>query len=393
MRPVVVLSGASLSLSLAACEPARLPTDAGSDAYVVRPPVAVGLDLLFMVDTSGAMAEEQSMLVDALPRLFAAITSGDLDADGIEDMAPITSLHVGIVTPNMGAAQYTGVPTCAPGLGDDGILRARSRITVTPCMADYPSGIFEFAAGDAVEDFSSSIGCVAYAGTGGCGFEQQLEAALKAVTPTRPQEWTAEGYVPPRFVSAEGAIDAVPGNAQGRNRGFVRADSALAIVLVTDEDDCSVRDYGLFVTADPRFMSVPLNLRCHTYGEPQMGIVHPVARYVDGFLGLRRDPRLLLFSLIAGIPPATEPLADEGLWDEVLADPNMIPRPNAMGTNLEPACSTANGVGYAPIRMVETARGLDALGARVTASSICTTSFDPAMDRLLASLAPIFPRR
>ncbi|MBN8613599.1 MAG: hypothetical protein J0L92_23590 [Deltaproteobacteria bacterium] len=383
---------------LAACPSTReigpdAPSDVGFDA---GPPEANGLDLLFMIDNSCPMAEEQVNLVADLPHLFVALSTGDVDGDGDRELGPIASLHVGVVTSDMGAGPHEGVPTCGRGLGDDGILRARSRLTTGPCRAVYPSGVFEFMplSETSADTHASTMGCVANVGTGGCGFEQQLESALKAVTPSQRNAGTAEGYVPPRFVSAEGVPDVESGQADRANAGFVRRDSALAIVLVTDEDDCSVRDYGLYVSGDPRFSGTPLNLRCRRFGSPEQGVVHPVSRYVEGFLGLRRDPRTLAFSVITGVPPSA---IDEGAevpdFDRILTDPNMIPTENAEGTNVNPACSTDNGVAYPPIRLVETARGLHAAGAQVSVSSLCASTFRPAIDQFLVSLAPIFPPR
>ncbi|HEV3485648.1 MAG TPA: hypothetical protein VG106_09590, partial [Vicinamibacterales bacterium] len=54
------------------------------------------------------------------------------------------------------------------------------------------------------------------AGTGGCGFEQQLEAVLKALSPASPTAWTAAGYVAPTFFAGS------TGHALGANAGFVR---------------------------------------------------------------------------------------------------------------------------------------------------------------------------
>ncbi|MFN9811335.1 MAG: hypothetical protein ACK6CU_17085, partial [Deltaproteobacteria bacterium] len=361
------------------------------DAGTVPP--ASGLDLLFMIDSSNSMAEEQAALIRDLPRLLQLLSSGDRDGNGVPDFNPIGSIHVGVVTSDLGAGPNTGVPTCGRGLGDDGILRSRSRSATGGCMATYPSGVLEF---DRERDnsamFASTVGCVADIGTGGCGFEQQLESALKALTPMSASAWSRPGYSPPRFVSADGVPDSVAGQADGPNTGFVRPNSALAVVLVTDEEDCSVRDYGLFVSGDPRFMSVPLNLRCNAFGDPAMGLIHPIDRYVNGFLGLRRDPNHLIFSAVTGIPPETEPApgAAPDFW-AILANPNMIPRPNAMGTNLEPSCSTVNGVAYPPIRIVQTAAGLSAAGASVSLSSICSNDFGPAIERIVASIAVAFP--
>jgi hypothetical protein len=350
-------------------------------------PVPRDVDLLFVVDNSGSMAEEQANLILELPRLVQVLATGDLDGDGAEDFTPPESLHVGFVSSDMGGGPTLSVPTCAAGLGDDGILRARSRVTTAPCMATYPSGAFEFARTDDPSAFAATLGCVANLGTGGCGFEQQLEAGLKAVTPSAARAWTAPGYEPPRFADGVGTLEALPGHAEGANAGFLRPDSLFGVVFVTDEEDCSVIDYGLFETGNPRYSSVPLNLRCHVFGDPAMGIVHPTQRYVDGLLGLRRAPANLVFSAIVGIPPETEAAAAAGDFATVLSNPDMIPRPNVMGTNLEPSCSTTNGVAYPPIRFVQVAAGLQAAGANVTVSSICTTSFASAIDGLVTRLA------
>jgi hypothetical protein len=389
----IVVASAALALSGYGCLERGLkpvnPCTRSSVGQRIQVTNVDNVDLLFMIDNSNSMAEEQANLIEELPRLVQVLASGDRNADGARDFNPVRSLHVGIVTSDLGAGPNTGVPTCGMGLGDDGILRSRSRTTTAPCMATYPSGVFDFDRDtDDAMAFAAEVGCVANIGTGGCGFEQQLEASLKALTPISAQPWTRAGYSPPRFVSADGIPDSIGGNADGPNAGFLRPNSALAVVLVTDEEDCSVRDYGLFVTGDPRFMSVPLNLRCNTFGDPTMGIVFPVQRYVDGFLGLRRDPNLLIFSGIVGIPPETEPAPGATPdFAAILANPNMIPRPNAMGTNLEPSCSTVNGVAYPPIRIVQTAAGLSAAGAAVALSSICSNDFGPAIDGIIAKIA------
>ena len=308
----VVVASAALALSGVGCLERGLkpvnPCTRSSVGQRIQVTNVDNVDLLFMIDNSNSMAEEQVNLIEELPRLVQVLASGDRNADGARDFNPVRSLHVGVITSDMGAGPNSGVPTCGLGLGDDGILLSRSRSTTAPCMATYPSGTFEFDRDtDDAAAFAAEVGCVANIGTGGCGFEQQLESSLKAITPISAQPWTRAGYAPPRFVSVDGIPDSVGGNAEGPNTGFLRPTSALAVVLVTDEEDCSVRDYGLFVNGDPRFMGVPLNLRCNTFGDPAMNIIHPVQRYVDGFLALQPDPSLLVFAGIIGIPPSTEP--------------------------------------------------------------------------------------
>jgi len=78
------------------------------------------VDMLLMIDNSNSMAEEQVNLIEELPRLVQVLASGDRNADGTRDFNPVRSLHVGIITSDLGAGPNTGVPTCARGLGDDG---------------------------------------------------------------------------------------------------------------------------------------------------------------------------------------------------------------------------------------------------------------------------------
>jgi hypothetical protein len=224
-------------------------------------------------------------------------------------------------------------------------------------------------------------------GTSGCGFEQQLEVALKAVTPSAAALWTREGYVPPRFISERGELSGVTGQGDRANAGFLRAGSVLAVVLVTDEEDCSTSNYALFDVDEERFSGVSLNLRCNTFGDGASSVLYPTDRYVDGLLGLRARPELLVFSAITGIPPHTEANASRGDFSAVLADPNMVPRVNSMGTNLEPSCSTTDGVAFPPVRIVETAAGLVSAGAHVSLSSICSSSFEPAIDAIGVQIA------
>jgi hypothetical protein len=370
---------------------AATPLDAGSDAGDAGPPrpdagpdpVCMDqLDLLFMVDNSNSMSEEQTSLTAELPRLVRALASGDSDGDGTPDFAPIASLHVGVVTSDMGVGGFM-VPTCNTGtfgalLGDDGVLLTRGRTSIPGCMATYPA-VFSFMSGDSADAFASEVACVVTAGTGGCGFEQQLDAVLKALSPSVPQAWTVPGYVSPVFV------DGTSGHADGANAGFVRAGSILATVIVTDEEDCSALDPRLFDPMSPMY-SADLNLRCFTYPDA----THPVSRFVDGLSALRRDPGRLVVSVIAGVPVGLSgDTAAE--YDVILADPDMIERLDTSmpGLNrLAPSCNVpGRGLAFPPRRIVEVARGLDLAGAQTDVHSICQSSFAASIDALVRSVA------
>jgi hypothetical protein len=297
------------------------------------------------------------------------LASGDADGDGTPDFAPVRSLHLGVVTPDLGAGDLSGIPTCAMGFGDDGILRS----TGPSCASPHGSNVFEFMSGGATtpDAFADEFACVAQAGTGGCGFEQQLEAPLRALSPSSPTAWTRDGFVPPTF--RDGSF----GHALDANAGFVREGSVLAITLVSDEDDCSVPDTHLFDFADPRYPA-GLNMRCILYPDA----LYPTQRYVDGLLGLRPHPGLLVYSVIAGMPTGAFPG-----YDALLADPAMTPRPDPMDMNrIVPACESAGGSAFPARRMVEVARDLDHAGVQTSVSSICESSYETAVSDIVRAL-------
>lgn len=354
------------------------------DAY--RAPPVSEVDLLLLVDDSSSMNEEQNLLLRELPAIVRALASGDLDGDGRADVRSVTSLHMGVITPDLGAGPVAAVPTCPVGLGGDGILHDASD-SARPCSTPPPSHVLAFApASDDEEAFLDALSCVAAVGRGGCGFEQQLEATLKSLTPSQARAWTRPGYVPPRFLDARGTIDAEEGQGERANAGFLRPDSVLAILMLTDEEDCSISDYGLFASDDPRFIEVPLSRRCFAALEPPNQLVRGVERYVDGLLGLRRRSEDLVFTAIVGMPVETEPAAGEVPdFEAILSHPNMVGYP-PMGGDADPACASARGVAVAGRRFVELARGLFEAGSSVALGSICSETYEAPMTSTLRSI-------
>ncbi|HJL48187.1 MAG TPA: hypothetical protein RMG45_20180, partial [Polyangiaceae bacterium LLY-WYZ-15_(1-7)] len=285
------------------------------------------------------------------------------------DFPPVESLHVGVVTPNMGTGGVP-VPTCSePALGDDGILQTAGS-TAAGCRSSYPSVLtFEPGAGGDPDAFARDVGCLATQGTNGCGFEQQLDAALKAVTPSSS---------PIRFVSG------TTGHADGANAGFLREDALLGIVMVTDEDDCSAADPDLFNPRSTEYTG-DLNLRCFQYPEA----LHPLARYADLVAG--RDPDRVFFSLITGIPPEIEPAPGTPIdYAGILAHPDMQARIDpAEPIRLAPSCRDAAGMAlaYPPVRLVQAARQLETTGATATLTSSCQDDFGGFVDGVLERLS------
>jgi hypothetical protein len=327
------------------------------------------VDLLFMIDNSNSMSEEQASLTAELPRIVRALATGDVDGDGTAESLPVRDLHVGVVTADMGVGGYT-VPTCTRAdHGDDGILRTIGRVDAG-CMETYPPFLaFEPGSGVIPEDFAAEVACVANAGTGGCGFEQQLEAVLKATTPS------TSGI---RFFGG------TTGHADGVNAGFLRDDSILVVFLLTDENDCSAVDPGMY---DPSSVTYAgdLNLRCFNYP----GAQHPVARFVDGILALRSDPRDLIFTAVTGIPVDLEPVDGPADYDAILGDARMIEMIDPVMTNrLLPSCNVpGRGLAFPPRRIVLTAQELEDRGVTSVVGSICQESYAAPVGNVLARIS------
>ncbi len=345
-----------------ACAPGQGCVDGGCCA--LREETA---DVLFVIDNSSSMAQEQQNLVSQMPFLLATLTSGDLDGDGRLDFPPVTDLHIGVVTTDMGTgtADVPGSCSLSGPRGDDGVLQTRSGGGVPGCEGDFPTYL-NF--GGDLDALASDFACVGNVGTNGCGFEQQLEAGLKALT---------SGTSAIRFYEGD------PGHGDTVNAGFLRDESVLTIVSLTDEADCSVVDTGLFSVSSTRYSDPRLNLRCSVYPEA----LHPVSRYVDGFSALRPDGRLV-FTTVSGVPSDLVD-GDDLDFDAILADPRMVERPSEdMPMELESACEDPElGVAYPARRQVALARDLEARGYTTSVGSICRKDLQSVFVGLLRRLS------
>ncbi|NOY92836.1 MAG: hypothetical protein GXP55_16750 [Deltaproteobacteria bacterium] len=325
------------------------------------------LDVLFMVDNSNSMSEEQASLVAELPRMAQALATGDLDGDGVQDVSAARSIHVGVVSSDMGTGGYL-VPTCTESnFGDDGVLQTRGNTGIAGCVPSYPSFLAwdtdaaDFDVSASAADFT----CMASIGTGGCGFEQPLAATLKAVTPSSS---------PLTFTMG------TRGHGDLENTGFLRPGATLAVILMTDEDDCSAADPDLFDQSSARYAG-DLNLRCFEYPEA----LQSTDRYVDGLLALKDDPSRVVFATISGVPTDLEGAS----FTDVLADPRMQQAPDpSMPSRLTPSCSVpGRGIAFPPVRLVQTARSLRRAGASAYVGSICQADFSSVVEGILEHTA------
>jgi len=334
------------------------------------------VDVLFVIDNSPSMQEEQANLAAQLPRLVKTLASGKLtDKAGsvVAQFAPVDSLHLGVVSSNMGingTAVVAGLDACKD-FGDDGLLLNKADTSLPECDRAFPSYLDFPDDSKDPEALGASFGCVARTGAGGCGFEQQLEAALKAVAPKSNASFSR----------------GTTGHGDGENAGFLRQDSVLMVIEVSDEEDSSIPDSSKALFDVTTGDNKRLNIR--QYLSPEL--LHPAGRFVDGLKALRpENPALVIFGAIVGVPLEAESLyaGDIQDFDAILGLKSMQFReaePSTNGTILpEPACTSASGTAYPARRFVEVAKGF---GRNGVVRSICSDDFSGALDAVVQKLA------
>lgn len=338
------------------------------------------VDVLLVVDSSTSITPKTELLKAELPRMMNAMLSGE---DGDTSFPPAKSVHVAVTTSDLGSG-YDMTPQCQ-GLGDDGLFLAPGEAGITCDDVSYP-GYLAYDGGPAALATADSVSCLPLVGTMGCGFEQHLEAGLKALWPSDDDSLTFE----------EGT-----GHGDEANAGFLRDDSLLVIVVVTDEDDCSATDWNIFrsptrLNADDPVREIDFNLRCWELTDR----LHDVQRYVDGFRGLRPNNDNVIFAVVGGIPP--ELVSDETVgeydlsttdgaadyFDHVLSAKKMqYARDESLPQGSRaplPSCGDEmNGLAYPPIRLVETAA---AFGPQGVLGSLCADDFGATIGRIIRTV-------
>jgi hypothetical protein len=270
------------------------------------------VDILFLVDNSPSMDPKQKALADNFPKMIEQL-------DALPDGRP--DLHIGVVSSDIGAGGRPIGGNCNVVLGDRGLLwgnvpvatsnwdpnnpqpcydNSPVRATIAPgscwALAQTPPitngcGLNENARW--IEDIQPPPGstqrqvnytgapnalpnvfsCLAKGvGVGGCGFEHQLQAVRVALNPQQ-----------------------IGCDAQGKNCtdvnmanvGFLRSGAYLAIILITDEDDCSgepnnATNDNIFVNSPRDPNNAPTetsSMRCATRGHICNG--NPIPDYAD----------------------------------------------------------------------------------------------------------------
>jgi len=310
------------------------------------------LDLLFVIDNSPSMADLQDRIdaqLDGFMQALADLRYGFPDA------------HIGVVSADLGTGTRS-VPGCTTD-GDAGRFQSTARGECEP-----PDGTFiEATSADGelfgnvpdadgngaleVADVQAAFRCIARLGASGCGYEQPLEAARRALSCTEEGQCT--------------------------NPGFLRESALLMIVFITDEDDCSAADDAAFDSTAPTeggCRCFELGVECDATGcapNEDSPYLHPVRRYYDFFSYLK--PRgLVLLATVSGP-------WEEGATVETITD----------GTGncaLVPSCAGPAGDGAFPaVRIAHLVRLFEDDGTVLSdedSAGLCGDDFPGALRRI-----------
>jgi hypothetical protein len=227
------------------------------------------IDLLFVIDNSPSMADKQALLAESVPALLGRLTSPRcLDETGSEtgdvfpcpsgtpEFPPIENIHFGIITSSLGGH---GGDVCVPDPQDPVIRSFNDRAQL---LASVRTGLYSYQnlgflvwdprtgserpAPDphpgvtnreqALDDFAADLSAhIEATGDGGCAYEASLEAWYRFLVDPEP----IGDVINDGTFSVRGPVNSV---VLAQRAAFMRPDSLLAIVMFTDENDCSILD-------------------------------------------------------------------------------------------------------------------------------------------------------
>lgn len=307
------------------------------------------VDLLLVVDDSNSMEEEQRNLARRVEGLVADLVAPpDDDGDGSPDWNAVRSLRVGVTSTDLGtrgtdvSASLVG-SACTTGPGGEAPLSGHDGRLEPSGTCGASTGVMAWDEGSDPSAFSAEVACVVESlGVAGCGIEQQAGAAARALERRRGTDFPREG-------------------------------SVLAVLVLTDEEDCTLRDPASFFAA---MDATNRNVLC----QRSEGWLASIEDLAADLRGERPDSRFV-FGLITGVPiavsggaPAAVLAHPDMAYDEIVGERGLEPRP---------ACTEAGLGDAAPARrLVALAQ---ALGTE-RVHSICTDDFGPAIADLTARI-------
>jgi hypothetical protein len=239
------------------------------------------IDLVLAIDNSRSMADKQEILARAVPDLVEDLVNPKcLDKDGApsaeqpagpldpcptpgtrREFQPVLDIHIGIISSSLGGHGADSCPAMdtnsCPGSVNTSNDDKGHLVTRTDACGGGEAPTYAnkgFLAWDPKKELSppgeSSVDALASTlremvlGTGqiGCGYESQLESWYRFLVDPEPYASLSVEHGKASPVGIDEALLA-------QRAEFLRPDSLLAIVMLSDENDCSIKEYGQYFLA------------------------------------------------------------------------------------------------------------------------------------------------
>ncbi|WP_437811616.1 hypothetical protein [Sorangium sp. So ce1078] len=247
------------------------------------------IDLLLAIDNSGSMADKQDILATAIPDLVQGLVNPrcihkngteaprtvsspneDCPPDFKREFEPVKDIHIGIISSSLGG-HGSGACQAMTSASNVDMAHLLARTDEDSTMNDIPTylnrGFLAWDPDQKKEDAPGQTGTpdeddgeadiegdtnadlndtslveqltamVKGTGQAGCGFEAQLESVYRFLVDPEPYEsivLEGDNAVPK-------GVDSV---VMTQRSQFLRPSSLLAIIMLSDENDCSIREEG-----------------------------------------------------------------------------------------------------------------------------------------------------
>ena len=240
------------------------------------------IDILLAIDNSRSMADKQNILALAVPDLVKGLLNPKcVDANGVpaqmqpagpsgmgnecpagttREFTPVVDVHIGVISSSIGGHGADSCPNsdpnskeCSPNPNTTNNDKAHLVSRLGQCggqevptyqnqgfLAWDPDSKLSPPGENSIPNASNALRDMVV-GTGqiGCGYESQLESIYRFLADPKPYESIAVtgGKATP---TGEDTI------LTAQRAQFMRPDSLLAVIMLTDENDCSIKEYGQF---------------------------------------------------------------------------------------------------------------------------------------------------
>lgn len=245
------------------------------------------IDIVLAIDNSRSMADKQNILAAAVPDLVKGLVNPRcVDDNGVpvaaadqpdyptkpcpagtkREFEPVLDIHIGVISSSIGGHGADSCPDtdptskeCSPqpnytnndkghllarkdacGGAEVGTYQNQGFLAWDPAMKLNPVGETEIGTDMGMTGLVPSLrDMVKGVGQIGCGYESQLESWYRFLVDPEPYKTIA--VVDNKATPMDKDDVLLQQRAE-----FMRSDSLLAVIMLTDENDCSIKEYGQF---------------------------------------------------------------------------------------------------------------------------------------------------